>query len=160
MGLGFPAITSQLLLSDSADVKLSPSQVSWFASIFAIACPFGSPLSGFLADKIGRRNTLMVNNLIAIVSWIIIGFSSRSDAQILFIELMIARALIGVATGMVTAPAVMYVSEVCHPRLRSRLTILSTPLFVALGTLVAYFLGYLIPVSRKSFKCFSRHNQI
>lgn len=145
MGLGYPAITSQLLLR--GDLVLTPSEVSWFASITAIVCPIGGPLSGFLCDKIGRRNTLMSINIIAIVSWIIIGFSSRIDAEVLFYQLMIARAIIGLNIGMTTAPTVMYVSEVCHPSLRGRLTLLSSPFFTAVGLLTIYFLGYLISVS-------------
>lgn len=147
MGLGFPAITTQLLLRDDAEVVLTPSQVSWFASATAIACPLGGPLSGFLSDKFGRRSTLVFINIIAIVSWIIIGFSSRSDAEVFFIQLMIGRAMIGVAIGMITTPAVMYSSEVCHQSLRGRLTVLSTPFFMAFGMLISYLLGYLIPVS-------------
>lgn len=147
MGLGYPAITTELLLSAGADVKLTQSQVSWFASVTAIACPFGGPLSGILADKLGRRNTLMLVNVLAIASWLVIGFSSRDDAQLFFTELMIGRAIIGLVIGMITAPAVMYSSEIAHPKLRGRLTVLSTPFFVAFGTLVAYLLGYIIPVS-------------
>lgn len=147
IGLGYPAITTQLLLREDADLILTASQVSWFASITAIASPFGSPLSGYLADKIGRRGTLIVVNVIAMISWIIVGFSSREDANLFFIELMVGRALIGITIGMMTAPAVMYTSEICHPKLRGRLTVLSTPLFVSVGTVVAYILGYLIPVS-------------
>jgi MFS family permease len=147
IGLGYPAITTQLLLRDNTEVLLTPSQVSWFASVTAIACPFGGPISGFLTDKIGRRSTLVVVSAIAFISWIIIGFSSQVDSQLFFIQLMIGRSLIGLCIGMITTPAVMYSSEICHPNLRSRLTILSTPFFMAFGVVVAYFLGYLIPVS-------------
>lgn len=149
MGLGYPAITSQLLMREGADVILTQSQVSWFASVTAITGPIGGPLSGYLSDKIGRRNTLMVTNIVAIVSWAIIGFSSREDAENLFVQLLVARALIGVTIGMSSGPAVMYVSEVCHPKLRGRLTLLSSPFFTALGLLLIYFLGNLIPVSWK-----------
>lgn len=151
MGLGYPSITSELLLAADAEVKLTPSQVSWFASVTAIACPFGGPVSGVLADKLGRRNSLMLINVIAIASWMAIGLSSRDDAELFFIELMIGRALMGLVIGMVTAPAVMYSSEIAHPRLRGRLTVLSTPFFVAFGTLMAYLLGYIIPVSSQCF---------
>jgi MFS family permease len=148
MGLGYPAITSQLLLRIDADVVLTPEQVSWFASITAIVCPLGGPLSGFFTDKIGRRNSMMLLSIISMISWIVVGFSSRVDSQAFFVQLMIGRALIGIGIGMTTAPTVMYVSEVCHPKLRGRLTLLSSPFFTAFGLLTIYFLGYLIPVSR------------
>lgn len=147
MALGYPAITTQLLLRDDADVVLTQSQVSWFASITAVACPLGGPLSGFLAEKIGRINTLMLINILALISWAIIGLSSRVDADALFLQLMIARTIAGLVVGMTTAPTVMYVSEVCHPTLRGRLTMLSSPFFTAFGLLIIYFLGFLIPVS-------------
>lgn len=149
MGLGYPAITTQLLSQDDSLI-LTASQISWFASITAITCPLGGPLSGFLSEKIGRRSTLMIVNVIAIVSWVLIGVSSRDNVEAFFIQLMFGRALIGVCVGMITTPAVTYSSEVCHQRIRGLLTILSTPFFMAFGTLVAYLLGYLIPVSKTS----------
>lgn len=145
MGLGYPAITSQLLLRDTSQMTLTASQVSWFASVTAIVCPIGGPLSGYVTDKIGRRNTMAVVSIVSLISWITIGLSSRVNADALFIQLMIGRAIIGVGIGMTTAPAVMYVSEVCHPKLRGRMTLLSSPFFTAFGLLTIYFLGYLIP---------------
>jgi MFS family permease len=150
IGHGFPATTSQLLLQND-EVTLSQSQISWFASVTAIACIFGAPIAGFLSDKIGRKNTLMLINIISIISWLIITFSSRIDEEKLFIQLIIARILIGVAIGMITPPAVMYSSEICNSKLRGGMTVLSTPFFTAVGMLTVYLLGYLFPVSFKVF---------
>ena len=147
MGLGYPAITTQLLAKDDT-VILTESQVSWFASITAIACPFGGPITAYLTNKFGRKGTLIIIDVISIIQWIIIGFSSRSDAQILFIQLMFARVLTGLSIGMITTPAVLYSAEICHPSLRGRMMVLSTPFFVSIGTLLIYLLGYLIQVIR------------
>lgn len=145
MGLGYPAITTQLLLNDEI-LPLTESQVSWFASITAITCPFGGPLSGYLTDKFGRKGTLIIIDVLSIVSWLVIVFSSRDNHETLFIQLMIARALMGIAIGMSTTPGVMYTSEICDPKLRGRLTMLSSPFFTAFGMLIIYLLGFLIPV--------------
>lgn len=147
MGLGYPGITSQLLRQDEA---FTISQVSWFASITAITCPIGGPLSGFLCDKFGRRKTLIISDIVAIISWIIIGFSSSVSGDALFTQLMIGRAIIGFNIGMTSVPIVMYASEICHQSIRGRMTMLSSPFFTAFGVLTAYFLGYLISVSQKS----------
>jgi MFS family permease len=147
IGCGFPAITTQLLLRDDAEIVLTPSQVSWFASVTAITCPLGGPISGYLSEKIGRRNSLMVINVVAIISFLLIGYSSRVNPQIFFAQLIVSRAIAGFTIGMITTPAVMYISEICHTDLRGRMTILSTPFFIAFGMVVSYVLGYLIPVS-------------
>lgn len=151
MGLGYSAITCQALLRE--DLPLTSDQVSWFASVAAITCPIGGPLSGFCCEKFGRRPTILLMSALSTFSWLIIGLSSPSGSEWHFTQLMIARALIGLGIGMTTAPVVMYVSEVCHPSLRGRMTMLSSPLFTAFGLLTIYLLGYMIPVSFLVFHC-------
>lgn len=92
---GYPATTLPLLNERSMDVKLSVSQASWFASITAIFSPIGGLLSGYMLDKFGRRTTLICINVISIISWLIIGYSSRTDVSVLFAQLMVARIIIG-----------------------------------------------------------------
>lgn len=92
---GYPATTLPLLNEQSMDVKLSISQASWFASITAIFSPIGGLLSGYMLDKFGRRTTLICINVISIISWLIIGYSSRTDVSVLFAQLMVARIIIG-----------------------------------------------------------------
>lgn len=92
---GYPATTLPLLNEESTDVKLTVSQASWFAAITAIFSPIGGLLSGYFLDKFGRRMTLICINVISIISWLIIGYSSKSDVNILFAQLMVARIIIG-----------------------------------------------------------------
>ncbi|KAG5672088.1 hypothetical protein PVAND_002243 [Polypedilum vanderplanki] len=140
MGLGYPAITSQSLLNE-----LSESQISWFAAVTAILCPFGGLISGYLVEKFGRIGSLMIQDIVAIFSWLLIGLSRHSNPEYNFIQLMIARSLMGLVIGMSTTPGVMYTGEICDPKLRGRLTMLSSPFFTAFGMLLIYLLGYLIP---------------
>lgn len=147
MGLGFPAVTSEILLRDT-NIILSAEQVSWFASITPFICPFGGPLSSYCVTKFGRKGTLIIINIISIIYWTITALSSQNNAEILFIQLMIARVLTGFTIGMITAPAVMYSTEICHPKLRGRLAVLSTPFFISIGALMIYFLGYLTGVRK------------
>lgn len=147
MGLGFPAVTTEILLRNK-ELVLTPEQVSWFASVTALICPFRGPISSFCVTKFGRKGTLILINIISIIFWLIIGFSSQSDAKILFIQLIIARVLTGLAIGSMTVPALMYVTEICYPRIRGRMVVLSTPFFISSGILLIYFLGYITGVKK------------
>lgn len=95
MGLVHPSVAADLLLEPYDRAYLTQSQVSWFASITAIACPIGALFSGMLAELIGRKGTLIFIDVISIISWLLIAFASRSDSDFLFIQLMIARFIIG-----------------------------------------------------------------
>uniref|UniRef100_A0AAG5DGI4 Major facilitator superfamily (MFS) profile domain-containing protein n=1 Tax=Anopheles atroparvus TaxID=41427 RepID=A0AAG5DGI4_ANOAO len=141
MGIGFPSIAMIELRNSTSSVVLSESEASWFASITAIMCPFGGLLSGYLLDKVGRKKTLYFINLISIVSWAIMSFASRSDSTTLFIQLIVARIIIGIAIGLSSTPASVYAAEVAHPNLRGRLTLL-TAFCTAIGMLSIYTLGY------------------
>uniref|UniRef100_A0A182P6F3 Major facilitator superfamily (MFS) profile domain-containing protein n=1 Tax=Anopheles epiroticus TaxID=199890 RepID=A0A182P6F3_9DIPT len=141
MGIGFPSIAMIELTNSTTSVVLTESDATWFASITAIMCPFGGLLSGYLLDKVGRKKTLYFINIISIVSWAIMSFASRTDSTTLFIQLIVARIIIGVAIGLSSTPASVYAAEVAHPNLRGRLTLL-TAFCTAIGMLSIYTLGY------------------
>ncbi|XP_058060057.1 facilitated trehalose transporter Tret1-like [Anopheles bellator] len=142
MGIGFPSIAMIELTNSTSSVVLSESNATWFASITSIMCPFGGLLSGYLLDKVGRKKTLYFINSISIVSWAIMSFASRTDSTALFIQLIVARIIIGIAIGLSSTPASVYAAEVAHPNLRGRLTLL-TAFCTAIGMLSIYTLGYL-----------------
>uniref|UniRef100_A0A182UMH5 Major facilitator superfamily (MFS) profile domain-containing protein n=1 Tax=Anopheles merus TaxID=30066 RepID=A0A182UMH5_ANOME len=141
MGIGFPSIAMIELTNSTTSVVLTESDATWFASITSIMCPFGGLLSGYLLDKVGRKKTLYFINIISIVSWAIMSFASRTDSATLFIQLIVARIIIGIAIGLSSTPASVYAAEVAHPNLRGRLTLL-TAFCTAIGMLSIYTLGY------------------
>ena len=57
---------------------------------------------------------------------------------ILFIE--------GITIGLSSSPAAVYSAEIATPKLRGRLTLL-TSMAIAIGILMIYVLGYIFPVS-------------
>jgi MFS family permease len=145
MGMAFPAITSEILLRDKL-INFTASQVSWFASITPLHCPYGGPLSSYLVTKVGRKGALLVINILSMIHWTIAGFSS-SDPSILFIQLLIARLITGFTIGAATTPSVMYSTEISNPKLKSCLAVLSAPFFLSNGALLIYFLGYITGVN-------------
>lgn len=58
-------------------------------------CPFGGLLAGFMLDRVGRKKTLYFINFISVISWAMMAFASRTDSVFLFVQLMVARVIIG-----------------------------------------------------------------
>lgn len=115
------------------------------ASINAIACPFGALLCSYVLDKYGRKKTLYTINIISIISWAILAASSQTNKDMMFIQLLIARIIIGICIGLSSSPSAVYSSEIAHPNLRGSVSVL-TSLMIAIGVLIIYILGYFFPV--------------
>uniref|UniRef100_A0A182NAM9 Major facilitator superfamily (MFS) profile domain-containing protein n=1 Tax=Anopheles dirus TaxID=7168 RepID=A0A182NAM9_9DIPT len=144
MGLGYSAITLHALTSEDNPLRMNSSQASWFASISSIACPLGGLISGYLLDRIGRKKTLMLINVLSIVSWSLIAVCSVTNFDLMYTQILVARVIIGIVIGLVSAPASIYSAEIATPKMRGRLTVL-TSLSIAVGILVIYSMGYAIP---------------
>lgn len=145
MGMAFPAVTSEKLLRDKTMI-LTINQVSWFAAITPFTCPYGGPIASYCVTKFGRKGTLIIISIISLIHWLFIGLSHKTDVNIFYVQLLIGRVLTGLCIGMITTPTVMYSTEICHPKLRGRLAVLSTPLFLSLGIGLIYLFGYLTGV--------------
>lgn len=52
----------------------------------------------------------------------------------------------GVAGGLSSSPVTVYAAEIAHPKLRGRLTVLSS-VSIAFGVLLIYFFGFIFQVS-------------
>lgn len=91
-------------------------------------------MSGFVMDQLGRRTTLILLEVPAIIGWILIAFASNVSM------IYGGRLLVGLGSGMVAAPSRVYTGEVTQPHLRGTLAALAS-LGVSLGVLVEYALG-------------------
>lgn len=102
-----------------------------------------------LLDRYGRKNTLYLINVVAILAWFIKASASQTDRDSMFVQVMIARILIGVMCGLASSPCSIYTAEISHASLRGRMSIMS-PLGIGSGVLFIYVMGYFIPVSTQS----------
>ncbi|CRL02362.1 CLUMA_CG015156, isoform A [Clunio marinus] len=138
MGLGFPAITLEALKDKNNPLKLSDDEASWFV------CPLGGILSATILDQLGRKLTLTLINIFSIISWSLLYFSSSTNFNEMYWQIMLARFLIGITIGLSSSPAAVYSAEIATPKLRGRLTVL-TSMAIAVGVLMIYVLGYFFP---------------
>lgn len=94
-----------------------------------------SPLSGSLADALGRKRVILVADILFICGALIQALSST-------VWLMTAgRFVIGLAVGAASFVTPLYIAELAPTKWRGRLVTLNV-LFVTLGQVVAYLVGW------------------
>uniref|UniRef100_A0A8C6RTE4 Solute carrier family 2 (facilitated glucose transporter), member 7 n=1 Tax=Nannospalax galili TaxID=1026970 RepID=A0A8C6RTE4_NANGA len=87
-------------------------------SIFCLGGLLGSLIVGLMVDKCGRKGTLLINNIFAIVPAILMGLSKVAHA---FELIIFSRVLLGVCAGISYSTLPMYVGEVAPKNLRGSL---------------------------------------
>jgi sugar porter (SP) family MFS transporter len=107
-------------------------------SVVLIGAMLGAIVGGTIADRIGRKATLVWGAAIFIFGSILAPLSPN------VITIVIARALLGLAIGFTSVTAPVYVSELSPPRSRGMLIGLyqfALTLGIALADLVGYWLA-------------------
>jgi sugar porter (SP) family MFS transporter len=126
VGGALPLITSKL--------HLSASEESWITGSLLLGAVTGAAMSGYLADRIGRKWTLFVAGVIYTGAAIASGLTSS------LLPLCIARGVLGLAVGTASFVAPMYIGEHAPKELRGGMTAL-TQVAITFGILVAYFVA-------------------
>ena len=103
-------------------------------SAVPVGAIFGAAVAGQAADRLGRRYVIIAAAVVFIVGALI------SAAAPGLAVLLLARVLLGVAVGLASANAPVYISEVAPPESRGRL-VSYFQLAVTVGILVAYLVG-------------------
>nr|XP_003230480.2 PREDICTED: solute carrier family 2, facilitated glucose transporter member 6 [Anolis carolinensis] len=127
-----------LAKSPSPDLKLDEDTASWFGSVFMLGVAAGGLGTMYFNDRLGRKLSIMLS---AIPS--VFGYLFMAGAQEIWM-LLVGRVLTGFAGGVTSASIPVYISEICHPRVRGALG--SCPQIMAvLGALFLYALGLVLP---------------
>lgn len=138
LSIGFPTIVIPALLAPDADIKLSKEQISWLGSLFFIIIPLGCLLSGPCIHKFGRRRVMIILCIPFCFAWWL--FSVANTPALLYL----AVSMHGMVNGLLEAPILTYVAEVCEARWRG--TLASTSVLASLfGVSLQFLLGSLLP---------------
>lgn len=127
-------IIASALLFVRNDFDLSSFEQGLVVAAVPIGAILGAAFAGQAADRYGRRLVIITAAVVFIVGAI------ASAAAPAFVELTVARVLLGVAVGLASANAPVYISEVAPPGERGRL-VSYFQLSVTVGILVAYLVG-------------------
>ncbi|KRY83453.1 Solute carrier family 2, facilitated glucose transporter member 3 [Trichinella pseudospiralis] len=92
--------------------------------IFPFGGFIGGMLSGLVADKVGRRNGMLLNNIVAISAVSIMSVTQYTNSHIC---LIVGRFVIGINCGISSAVCPMYLTEISPVKLRGMLDIIAIP---------------------------------
>lgn len=116
---------------------LTEVQTEAAASSLLIGCVFGASFGGWLSDRFGRRRILVVSALLFALS--ALGAALPRNLA----EFAAARFAGGLAIGMASLLAPLYIAEVSPARIRGRLVSLNQMAIVS-GILLAYLVNWLL----------------
>ncbi|KAF6731831.1 Solute carrier family 2, facilitated glucose transporter member 1 [Oryzias melastigma] len=106
-------------------------------SIFSIGGIFGSFSVGLFVNRFGRRNSMLMANILAFIASALMGFSKMASSWEM---LIIGRFVVGLYSGLSTGFVPMYVGEVSPTDLRGALGTLHQ-LGIVVGILIAQVFG-------------------
>nr|BAE01166.1 unnamed protein product [Macaca fascicularis] len=110
---------------------------SLIVSLYPLGGPFGALLAGPLAITLGRKKSLLVNNIFVVLAAILFGFSRKAGS---FEMIMLGRLLVGVSAGVSMNIQPMYLGESAPKELRGAVA-MSSAIFTALGIVMGQVVG-------------------
>lgn len=120
-------------LSGHSLTTFDKSLITSCTSFFAL---LASPLTGIIADQIGRKKVILGADVLFIVGALVQAWTNTVWGMIA------GRSIVGVAVGSASFVVPLYIGELSPGKFRGRLVVVST-LFITGGQVVAYIIGWL-----------------
>jgi len=128
-------VISGAILFIEKDYALSNILVGIVVSAVLIGAVIGAAIAGYLADLVGRRKMILVAAVVFILG--AIGTAFTSDVLLL----IAGRIVVGLAIGIASMTAPLYISEVAPAKVRGSLVSLNQ-LAITIGIVVSYLVDY------------------
>ncbi|KAB0370154.1 hypothetical protein FD755_018116 [Muntiacus reevesi] len=110
---------------------------SLIVSLYPLGGLLGALLAGPLAVTLGRKKSLLVNNVFVLAAAALFGFSRRAGS---FEMIMLGRLLVGISAGVGMNVQPMYLGESAPKELRGAVAMTSA-IFTALGLVMGQVVG-------------------
>ncbi|XP_012255544.2 facilitated trehalose transporter Tret1-like [Athalia rosae] len=134
------------LNSPSAWLYVNEEQGSWVGSLMAIGAIIGAVPAGGLADKLGRKKTILATAIPYITGWIMITFANN------VLTLYFARLLGGIGVGATCVLVPMYIAEIAEPAIRGVLGSIFQ-LCISAGVLYGFVVGAIVSYTGLAIIC-------
>ncbi|XP_058455389.1 facilitated trehalose transporter Tret1 [Malaya genurostris] len=137
----------------SNDTNINPLEVipttaeeSWIGSLVALGALIAPFIAGPLAQRFGRRLTLLGSSAFFIVSWILLLTTNN------IVQLLVARLIQGFGVGFVMTVQTMYIGEIASDQYRGALGSLMQ-LCIVSGILYVYVIGPYVSYAALQWAC-------
>ena len=127
-------VISGALLYINQTWTLSPFEQGWLVSSAIVGSVIGAAANGVLADLYGRKKIIIATALIFIIGSILCGYAPTAG------WLIFSRIIIGIAVGMISFVAPIYLSEIAPEKIRGGLVSLYQ-LALTAGILLSYLIN-------------------
>ncbi|KAG8243821.1 hypothetical protein J6590_038301 [Homalodisca vitripennis] len=114
--LGWTSPTNGPLIKDKEyGFPINDDEFSWISSIMAVGALVSGPMVGWLVDKVGRKNTMLILVFPAVIGW---AFMVWAESVSMF---CIGRFVSGLAGGGYTIVVPLYTNEYSETKIRGTL---------------------------------------
>lgn len=89
-------------------------EIEWevINAMFPVGALIGAATSGFIADKFGRKKTILLVSIINIIA------AAISASSFYYAQLLVGRCITGISCGMATSITSLYLNEISPDHLR------------------------------------------
>ncbi|TVY91283.1 Myo-inositol transporter [Lachnellula willkommii] len=122
-------------INSSLGHPLTTLEKSLITSATALFALLVSPVSGILADKLGRKKVVLLADVAFTLGAVLQAITTSVTGMIA------GRAIVGIAVGAGSFVTPLYIAEISPAPFRGRLSVLNI-LFVTLGQVIAYIVGW------------------
>jgi sugar porter (SP) family MFS transporter len=134
-------VSGALLFLKDDFPHITSLQKELVTSLLLVGAALGAIGAGRVADRIGRRKTILITAAVFVVGVLGAAFSPA------FVLLLAARVVIGLAVGSASMVVPMYIGEAAPPKFRGALVSFNQ-LAITSGILVSYLVDYGLSSSR------------
>lgn len=127
-------VISGALLYINQTWEMSSFEQGWLVSSAIVGSIIGAAANGFLADFYGRKKIIIATSLIFIIGSLMCGYAHTAN------WLIFSRIIIGIAVGMISFVAPIYLSEIAPEKIRGSLVSLYQ-LALTAGILLSYLVN-------------------
>lgn len=114
--------------------ELSDDQTSWISSLLALGAIVGAVPSGKIADRIGRKWTIILTTIPFAICWLTLIFART------IVSIYAARFIGGISAGAVCVLVPVYIGEIAQASIRGALGVFF-PLLFSTGIVFSYVAG-------------------